>query len=189
MWPDRFFVTNPATQAEIAKLTQSRLNDVQLLGSAHFEALVAAGAGLRQRRGELIERFDATPHRGGSALLPAEPRVVRVAYFSGNPELSDHLEILNALLRLLKEWQSHQERTTALRVVVRIHPRTPAPIQEQLVAACEGAFARGAVRNKPPAQNLPSASTLGHIFQQPHPCATSAGWLLGAGCRCVVGQR
>ena len=81
MWPDRFFVTNPATQAEIAKLTQSRLSDVQLLGSAHFEALVAAGAGLRQRRGELIERFDATPHRGGSARLPAEPRVVRVAYF------------------------------------------------------------------------------------------------------------
>ena len=91
---------------------------------------------------------------GGSALLPAEPRVVRVAYFSGNPELSDHLEILNALLRLLKEWQSHQERTTALRVVVRIHPRTPAPIKEQLVAACEGAFARGAVRNKPPARSL-----------------------------------
>ena len=69
--------------------------------------------------------------------------VYRVAYFSGNPELSDHSQILNSLLWLLSAYMTGHAATTPMlfRVVVRVHPRTPPEIVEHLDNACQGAFA------------------------------------------------
>eukprot|EP01046_Picozoa_sp_COSAG06_P012632 COSAG06_NODE_747_length_12638_cov_3.671957_9_plen_452_part_00 len=143
-WPHSFLVTNEATQKELAKMTHAKPEDVKLVGSSHFEKLVQSGEGLRRQRGSFQGRFDASaPPCSQACEPPARATVRRVAYFSGNPELADHVEILQALLRLLSDWMvAHAaDDPSVFRVVVRVHPRTSAAVVAELDQACASAFA------------------------------------------------
>ena len=141
-WPDKFLVTNRATQKELAEMTHSKLEDVEVVGSSHFEKLVLQGEGLRRQRGSFQQRFDASAKCSEPCEPPARATVRRVAYFSGNPELADHLEILSALLRLLTDWMVAHETDSPVvfRVVVRVHPRTRPETVLLLEEACASAF-------------------------------------------------
>lgn len=141
-WPDKFLATNRATQKELAEMTHSRLDDVGLVGSSHFEKLVLAGENLRRRRDSFQRRFDQSAKCNKLCDPPARATMRRVAYFSGNPELADHVDVLKALLRLLSDWMvAHTtESPVVFRVVVRVHPRTPSDTVAQLEEACSSAF-------------------------------------------------
>jgi hypothetical protein len=113
-----------------------------VVGSSHFEKLVLAGEGLRRQRDSFQGQFDASAQCSERCEPPAHVTVRRVAYFSGNPELADHVDILNALLRLLSDWMVAHVRDgpVVFRVVVRVHPRTPQEIVSLLEKACNSAF-------------------------------------------------
>ena len=141
-WPNKFLVTNRATQKELAEMTHSTPEEVELVGSSHFEKLVLEGEGLRRQREAFQRRFDASAKCSEPCEPPAHATVRRVAYFSGNPELADHLEILSALLRLLTDWMvAHAtDSPVVFRVVVRLHPRTRPETVLLLEEACSSAF-------------------------------------------------
>jgi hypothetical protein len=88
----------------------AKVATVTLVGSAHFERLVGAAAGLRAGRAAVRARY--LPAGGGGVLL---------AYFSGNPELADHAALLAGLLRELEALrQALGAGGPALQLVVRV---------------------------------------------------------------------